>query len=238
MSWIFQIPFFKERMMVITLHNRGVGKSSRPNYPYTMDMYLQDIKKLLEHLKVREKIHLCGLSMGGMIAQNYVLKYPNTVRTLILCATSSFHPESAVNAIIESQQLMDKFDLEQKLKVRIAALYSRSFHKRLKIDKELYQKIRQNFMERPTRLQDWINQSAAIINHDIRDSLHKIQQPTLIMVGNEDKILTGLEHSELLHEKIPNSRFEIIQNVGHRFIDEEPEKVNQIIWDFIRENMN
>ena len=95
--------------------------------------------------------------MGGMIAQNYVLKYPNTVKTLILCATTSFHPVTSVNAIIESQQLMEKFNLEQKLKVRIAALYSRSFHKRLKTDKELYQKIRQNFMEDPTRLQDWIN---------------------------------------------------------------------------------
>ncbi|TKJ23022.1 MAG: hypothetical protein CEE43_04715 [Promethearchaeota archaeon Loki_b32] len=65
MSWIFQIPFFKEKMMVIAPHNRGVGKSSRPNYLYTMGMYLRDIKELFEHLNLREKIHLCGLSMGG-----------------------------------------------------------------------------------------------------------------------------------------------------------------------------
>ena len=65
MSWAFQIPFFKEKMMVISPHNRGVGKSSRPNYPYTMDMFVDDIKNLLEHLNIKEKIHLCGISMGG-----------------------------------------------------------------------------------------------------------------------------------------------------------------------------
>jgi len=236
MSWIFQIPFFKERMMVIAPHNRGVGKSSRPNYPYNMNMYLRDIKELLTHLKIKEKIHLCGLSMGSIIAQNFVLKYPNTVKTLILCATTAFHPETSVKGVIESQQLMEKFDLEQKLKVRIGALYSRPFQKKLKSDKELYQKIRRNFIEDPTRLQDWINQGAAVKNHDTRDYLQKIQQPTLILVGDQDKIIVGLEHSKLLHEKIPNSRLEILKNVGHRFVDEEAGKVNNIIWEFIQEN--
>jgi len=237
MSWIFQIPFFKEKMMVIAPHNRGVGKSSRPNYLYTMDMYLRDIKELLEHLNLREKIHLCGLSMGGIIAQNYVLKYPDTVKTLILYATTSYYPETSVKAIIEAQQLMENFNLEQKLKVRIGALYSRPFQKKLRSDKELYQKIRHNFIEDPTRLQDWINQGAGVKNHDIRDLLHKIQHPTLILVGDEDKIITGLEHSKLMHKKIPNSKLEIIKNVGHSFVDEEPEKVNNIIWEFIQENL-
>ncbi|MFX1298120.1 MAG: alpha/beta fold hydrolase [Promethearchaeota archaeon] len=236
MSWIFQIPFFKERMMVITPHNRGVGKSSRPNYPYTMDMYLTDIKELLKHLNIKEKIHLCGLSMGGMIALNFILKYPDIVKTLILCATTSYHPVTAGNSIIESQKLMENFNLDQKFKVRIAALYSRPFQKKLKSNKELFKKIRKNFIEDPTRLQDWINQGAALKNHDTRDSLHKIQQPTLILVGDEDKIIVGLEHSKLLHEKIPNSKLEVYKNVGHRFVDEIPEEVNSIIWDFIQEN--
>ncbi len=236
MSWIFQIPFFKERMMVITLHNRGVGKSSRPNYPYSMDMYLRDIKELIEHLNIRKKIHLCGLSMGGIIVQNYVLKYPNSVKTLILCATTSYFPDTSGDGVIESQRLMEKFDLEQKLKVRIGALYSRPFQKKLKSDKELYQKIRQNFMEDPTRLQDWINQGAAVRNHDTRNLLHKIRQPALILVGDEDKIIVGLEHSKLLNKKILNSRLEILKNVGHRFVDEEPEIVNNIMWEFMQEN--
>jgi pimeloyl-ACP methyl ester carboxylesterase len=87
-GWHFQIEFFKKEMKVIALDNRGVGKSSRPNYPYTMDMFVEDINKLLKHLKIDEPIHLCGISMGGMIVQHFALRYPEKLKTLILCATS------------------------------------------------------------------------------------------------------------------------------------------------------
>jgi len=218
----------------IALHNRGVGKSSRPNYPYTMTMYIDDIKALLDHLKIKEKVHLCGISMGGMIAQNYVLKYPETVKTLILCATTAYHEE--VSNVVNSQKDLENSTLEQKFKVRVAALYSRPFRKKLKTDVQLYEILKNNFMEDPTRLQDYINQGAAVSDHDTRDRLSEITQPTLILVGREDRIILGLHHSELLHEKIPNSTLEIIEKTGHGFVAEESDKVNKLIMDFIRAN--
>ena len=91
-------------------------------------------------------------------------------------------------------------------------------------------------MEDPTELKDYINQGAAIQDHDTRERLHKITQPTLILVGNEDRIILGLHHSELVHEKIPNSTFRIIENTGHGFVTEQPRKVNEIIYEFIKIN--
>jgi pimeloyl-ACP methyl ester carboxylesterase len=64
-SWKAQIPYFKGRMTAITLHNRGTGRSSRPNYQYTMHMYVEDVRSLLDFLNVEEQIHLCGVSMGA-----------------------------------------------------------------------------------------------------------------------------------------------------------------------------
>jgi 3-oxoadipate enol-lactonase len=233
-SWSFQIPFFKDKMKVIMLHNRGVGKSSRPNYPYSMDMYVEDINELLDHLKIKEKINLCGISMGGMIVQHYILKYPEKVNTLILCATAAYYEE--VSNLIESQKLLEGSSYEQKFKVRLVALYSRTFRKRLKTDSEIYEILRKEFMEDPTELKDYINQGAAIQNHDTRECLHEITRPTLILVGKEDRIILGLHHSELLHEKIPNSTFRIIENAGHGFVTEHPRKVNEIIYEFINSN--
>ena len=235
MSWDFQIPFFKEKMMVISLHNRGVGKSSRPNYPYTMDMFVDDIKNLLEHLNITKKIHLCGISMGGMIVQNYALKHPISVKSLILCATTSIH---SPKSLIESQELMQNFSPEQKFKTRVAALYSRPFKKILRQDKALYKKLEKNFMEDPTTLQDYINQGAAIAGHDTMNDLDKIKQPTLILVGDDDRIIPTLEHSRLLHKKIPNSKLEIITNTGHGFNIEKAEEVNNLLWNFIKEHLN
>jgi 3-oxoadipate enol-lactonase len=233
-SWDFQIPFFKEKMMVIALHNRGTGKSSRPDYPYSMDMYVEDINKLLNHLEIKDKIYLCGISMGGMIVQHFTLKYPERVKALILCATSAYY-EEGLN-VIESQKLMEHSTYEQKFKVRIAALYSRPFRKRLKTEPKTYEIIRKAFIEDPTELKDYINQGAAIEDHDTRERLHEITQPTLILVGNEDRIILGLHHSELLHEKIPNSTLKIIDNTGHGFAVEQSKKVNEIIYEFIKQN--
>jgi len=234
MSWMFQIPFFKKKMLVIAPHNRGVGKSLRPNYPYTMDMFVEDLRQLLGHLGLNN-IHLCGLSMGGMIAQNFILKYPQLVKTLTLCATFARNYSGSSDSIVEAQKLMKDFDLEHKFNVRVAALYSRPFRRKLKKDKELYEMLRQEFMEDPTIMQDWINQGAAVSKHNTEDKLHTIKQPTLILTGDDDHIMPILKFSQTLHEKIPHSQIEIIKDTGHRFNYEKPELVNNIIWNFIKQ---
>jgi len=221
-------------MQVISLDNRGAGKSSRPNYPYTMDLFLDDIKDLLDYLIIEEKIHLCATSMGGMIAQNFALKHPEKVKTLILIATTA---QFDANPIIEAQKLMGDMSLEQQFETRIPAEYGRAFRKRLKNDKELYETLKKKWMEDPTRLQDFINQGAAASSHDTRDSLHKITQPTLIIVGDKDRIIPGLHHSEFLHEKIPNSRLEIIKGAGHGLPTDSVDIINNLIWDFLKEHL-
>ncbi|MHA1508195.1 MAG: alpha/beta fold hydrolase, partial [Promethearchaeota archaeon] len=69
------------------------------------------------------------------------------------------------------------------------------------------------------------------------NDLGKIKQPTLILVGNDDRIIPNLEHSRLLHEKIPNSKLEIIENTGHGFNAEKAEEVNNLLWSFIKEHL-
>jgi len=57
-SWTYQISHFKQKMTVIALDLRGVGKSSRPDDPYTIDTFVEDIKDLLEFLDIQEQIHI------------------------------------------------------------------------------------------------------------------------------------------------------------------------------------
>jgi len=58
------------------------------------------------------------------------------------------------------------------------------------------------------------------------------------MVGTKDKLLPLSPHSEILHDKIPNSRLETFEGLGHGFITEGAEKVNNIMWEFIKEHMD
>lgn len=219
-------------MRVIAVHNRGTGKSSRPNYPYTMTMFVEDVKNLLDYLNIDQQIHLAGISMGGMIAQHFVLKYPDKVKSLILAATSpEFNPEPLI------AQVKLNPDPEERFKGRLPLLYSRNFRKRLKEDNELFEIIRNSTMEDQTRVEDYINQAAAITDHHAIDLLEKIKNPTLIMGGMKDRLLPLSPHSEILHDKIPDSRLEKFEGLGHGFVTEGADMVNEVMWNFIKDHM-
>jgi len=219
-------------MTVIALDNRGSGRSTRPNYPYTMDIFVEDLKSLLDYIDIQEKIHLCGVSMGGMIAQHFALKYSEIVKTLILCATSAY-------AKVETQFLLNlrkkaqNIDLESEFKNLLPLLFTKDYIKTLKNDPQLKERIKNIFMSEVASLQDRINQGEAIINtHDTRNVLNQITQPTLITVGSKDYFLP---HSKLLYESIKNSKLEIIEGFGHGFFIEAADQINDLIWNFIKE---
>ena len=233
--WDFQIPHFLDKMTVISLDNRGTGSSSRPNYSFTMDMFVEDVKHLLDHLNITEKIHLCGISMGGMIAQHFTLKYPEAVKTLLLLATT---PKTETAGIAQPSDSFRKSfdDPEAAFQTRLAVLYTSPFRRKIKKDAQLYDKLKNEVVENPTTAQDYFNQAAAIAGHDTTEQLSNIKQPTLILVGNKDR-LAPHRYSELLHTNIPNSKLEIIDGVGHGFIVEVAEKVNETIWSFLKEHL-
>lgn len=81
------IDKLSKKYQVIIFDNRGVGKTESPDYPYSMDLFVGDTIGLMDHLDL-ESVNLYGESMGGMVAQNMVLQYPNRIKSLILAVTS------------------------------------------------------------------------------------------------------------------------------------------------------
>jgi len=236
-AWNFQIPYFEKRMKVIALDNRGVGKSSRPNYHYTIDMFVEDIKALLDHLNIQDKVHLCGISLGGMIVQNFAVKYPEKLKTLILCATSAFYDPGP---LFQSFELIKYLNLEEQVEALLPFTHSRTFLRKLKNDQQLFDSLKEDVlfitpMKDPTHFQDYMNQGNAMNTHDTREFLNKIRIPTLILGANKDRLIP-YPHQEFLHEKILNSKLEIFKGCGHAFTIEMPEKVNELMWNFIKEN--
>lgn len=74
------LPISHPNTCTTSYDNRGIGHTSRPQGPYTADLLADDLHALLEHLHVT-RFHLLGISMGGMIAQAYALRYPNSTTT-------------------------------------------------------------------------------------------------------------------------------------------------------------
>jgi len=240
--WNYQIDFFKEKTIVVAFDNRGAGKSSRPDFPYTMELFIKDLKQLLDNLGIKEGIHLCGSSMGAMVSQKFTLKYPKMIKTLILCAPTSYYPPKTSEQNLLVFNILKDLDLEQRVKFFFPTMYSRSFKKRLETQRDFFEEICRdmNFCAQlvdPPLHKDYINQNEALRNFDMRDSIKDIIQPTLILSGSKDRMSMPGE-LQSMHEKIPHSILEIISGAGHAFNIESPEETNRIIWKFVQEHLS
>src|ERR1700733_2882265 len=75
-TWDHQVPAFVEAgYRVLVFDNRDAGRTSKPAGPYTTAMFAADTKALVDHLQISD-FHLLGVSMGGMIAQEYAIAHP------------------------------------------------------------------------------------------------------------------------------------------------------------------
>ena len=97
-AWFFQTPVFKKYYKVIIFDNRGIGKTDKSSEPYTIRTMAEDVIGLMDYLGI-DKAHILGLSLGGMVAQEIAISYPERVIKLVLGSTfagserNDVHPE-------------------------------------------------------------------------------------------------------------------------------------------------
>jgi len=87
-GWHFQANEFSKTYRVVVFDNRGSGRSDAPKHPYSITMMAQDTKNLMDALNIGSA-HLVGLSMGGMVAQEFAITFPNQVKSLVVAASTS-----------------------------------------------------------------------------------------------------------------------------------------------------
>ena len=231
-------------MTVIALDLRGVGKSSRQNEPYTLDTFVEDIKDLLEYLEIKDQIHLCGVSDGGFIVQKFVLKYPNLVKSILLLESGPYVSPSTYKKFLKFLETSVKNATpEEIIQIMLSKMFSPLFRKKLKRDKELFELYKNDMglicqLRNPPRYQDYINQWMASKDFDTRELLHKITQPTfIILVFQNDEEREEIKELEAIFKKIPSSTIELLKGIGHGLIIEAPEMVNNLMWNFLKEHL-
>lgn len=231
-------------MTVIALDLRGVGKSSRQNEPYTLDTLVEDIKDLLEYLEIKDQIHLCGVSDGGFIVQKFVLKYPKLVKSILLLESGPYlSPSTYIQFLKFLETSVKNATPEEIIQIMLSKMFSPLFRKKLKRDKELFELYKNDMglicqLRNPPRYQDYINQWMASKDFDTRELLHKITQPTfIILVFQNDEEREEIKELEAIFKKIPNSTIELLEGIGHGLIIEAPEMVNNLMWNFLKEHL-
>src|SRR5262249_47051276 len=94
-SWYRSRPFLTQHYRTIALDNRGVGQSDAPPGPYSITQMAADCGAVLNAARVNAA-HIIGVSMGGMIAQEFALQYPKKVRSLTLGCTAAGGPQAVL----------------------------------------------------------------------------------------------------------------------------------------------
>ena len=228
-SWDFQVPALLEAgLRVLRFDNRGIGATDAPAGPYTSRMLADDAKALVDELGITD-FHLMGVSMGGMICQEYALAYGSDLRTLTLACTY------AAPGPFCSRMFSMWADLAPALGVpfvmRDVSLWAFTvpfFSERPDDAKEFEEAMAGLDMS----VEAYLSQLNVIQTHDSTDRLAGIHVPTLVLVGVED-ILIPVSLSRTLHEAVPSSEWATVPG-GHACLWENPDEFNTTLVDFVR----
>ena len=232
--WFRQIPEMSEKYRCIVFDNRGAGRSSKPDYPYTIKMMADDTVGLMEALGI-ENAHILGISMGGLIAQQVALSYPEKLRSLII-VSSHFGGPNQIPMDDRTMALLiavptETISAEQARDMRYQATFSPGF---LQENEDILQQIERWIAQYPAPLYAQIHQSSATAGFNSESELGKITAPTLIIHGTADRAVpTG--NSDLLASKIPNARKVLLEGAAHFCIIEKYEEFNKTVMGFIDE---
>lgn len=208
---------------LLTYDKRGHGLSDVGQAPYSIEDHVDDLIGLLGHLKVSGAV-VCGLSVGGLIAQGLYARRPDLVKALILCDTAhkvgTAEMWAARIAAIEEGGLAGIVD----------GVMERWFTPAFRNHDPAYPGYRNMMLRQP--VEGYTGTCAAIRDADYTEAAVRIAVPTLCVVGDQD----GATPPDLvlsLAKLVPGARYEVIKDAGHIPCVEQPEMLTTIIEAFL-----
>jgi len=230
--WDDQVNYFKPSYSTHALDLRGHGKAPTPPGPWMIHHFADDLRNYMDSKKI-EKAIICGVSMGGYIALQFTLMYPDRVAGLVLSDT---------RADADSNEVKDKrYETLKSLHTNFpdfAEKFSKSVlgETSLRDNPDLQKKIEGIILEnKPGCLAYAVGAMAS--RRDSFPHLSQIRCPSLVLAGTEDRI-TPPEVNELMSRKIPNSSFFKIDRAAHLPNLEQPQIFNQHLMQFLLQFKN
>jgi len=229
-SWIFQIPEFSKKYRVIVFDNRGVGRTDVPDIPYSTKMMADDSAGLLNALGI-EKAHILGHSMGGFIAQELALKYPQLIRSLVLASAGTQETHMGKH-LIDMWARMAREGVNRDIFVRelLLWLFTDKFFENTGMVQIAVDTLVTSPYPQPAH--GLIRQVGACLEHDTKDRIGNITAPTLVLVGKED-ILLPVRMSEELAAGIPGAELVVLEGAGHGALSEAADKFNLAVLEYL-----
>jgi len=215
-SWRKIIEILGIKYKVICPDFPGFGKTETPKIPWSLNDFVEWLKEFTEKLNLKE-FFLLGHSFGGRVAIRFSISHPEKVKKLILVSSAGIRQE---------------WGLKEKIIFQISKIGNAIFSKNPFFR---FKDGARNFFYRIARIKDYSKAKGMmketmkkIVEEDLLPELSKIQNETLIIWGEKDKIVP-LKYAFLFKEKIKNSKLEILPKIGHSPHLEDPEKLAEVL---------
>jgi 3-oxoadipate enol-lactonase len=224
--WDEQIASFKDRYRILAYDTRGHGQTSAPSGAYTLEQLADDLKGLLDHLKIA-RTHYCGLSMGGMIGQTFALKYPGILQTLVLADTASRIPAETGPTWAERIKTAETQGMQPLVKPTLERWFTAPYRN---AHPETMERIGKLIATTP--VPGYVGCCHAIPKLNLSARLKEIKVPIQIIVGADDPG-TPVAMSKEIHDNAPGSRLDILPNAAHLSNIEQPAAFDRALGSFL-----
>ncbi|MCA9858705.1 MAG: alpha/beta fold hydrolase [Thermomicrobiales bacterium] len=231
-----------DKMQLVYIDHRGQGRSGRGDRStYTLENNVEDLEALRDYLGL-DKIVLLGASYGGMVALSYAVRYPQNVSHLIALVTSAH-----AGTLERAKEILAERGTEEQKRV-CEALWDGNFQTEeelihyFDVMEPMYSyswkpDMPKDGLERGIYSIDAINEgfSGFLRTYDLRDQLHKITCPTLVVGARHDWICAP-EFSEEIASLIPHADLRIFERSGHEVIYDEQNELFDVVRGFMTYN--
>jgi pimeloyl-ACP methyl ester carboxylesterase len=235
-TWVKQVPELSRHYRVHTYDVRGFGNTNNPSRKFSVQQHAYDLYALLNELKLA-KVILIGFSMGGWIAQQFVLDHPEMVNALVLsCTTSGLRPEGAKKFVDRSEKV-DANGISPLAEEQIKNTFA---PETFKDSPDLIDFYRRNFLDGSQNCpESYAAMFRALSVPNWTPQLGRIGCPTLVICGDADKGITrgntATDAAEILYQGIKNSKLLVIEKGGHYAHLERPDEWNKMVLTFLDE---
>jgi 3-oxoadipate enol-lactonase len=219
-------PALAEQYCTVAFDNRGVGLSDVPPGPYSIAAMASDAAAVLDAAGIASA-HVFGVSMGGMIAQEFALQYPARTRSLLLGCTSPGGPsavrsESNVIDILLARGMT----VEQAREAILPYIYDAATPR---------QKIEEDVRSRQPWLpstEGYMAQLQGILAWESYSRIAQITTPTLVIHGKSDALVPP-GNGELIAKRIPGAKLVLLDHASHLFLTDQTEAAHKEILEFL-----
>jgi 3-oxoadipate enol-lactonase len=227
-GWEPVVDALAGRHEVILFDNRGIGESDAPGGLYSVRMLAEDAVAVLDAAGLK-RANVLGTSLGGMVALQLALDWPERVDRLVLACTTPGGAGAAPmpDRTIRLMQEAPTLPLELALRRFVENAFGPE------PDPSLVDRIVQHRLTTAQPPAAWASQAAAGAAFDVWGRVPEVTVPTLVLTGDEDAVVDP-RNSKLLAERIPGARLEVFPGSGHLFFWEQPDRFVQVVTDFLQ----